>query len=1064
MKKLLLLLSVLLAGVSGAWAQPDVTGKTFTLQCARGYVYYNGTRLAGTNTEANASEFAFISNCGQTYLYDVTNRKFVCHTTAATAGGSGNNALENNETDLSKIAKGFRFGNTEIAAYPYYLEETEFGNWLNMDGTPLVYLNTWKDFEGGAGGNTYKVNILNNDFDQSGVINYFWNKWYIVSSDLSANLWTAMGGSTPSAVTEIGSQASNQPYAAYSRTQEFTLTENSIVKVSFLYSTGLHKLEILGVDLLDNKDKVVGSDYHFGSTGGQHSNNTYTIENVPAGSYKLRYIINGTGTSNSAGNITVSTIKYNAWNITSSDVTTDSWTAMGEGTPAGITALGSYTPYSRTQNITLTNEGYLEFIFHWNTGGDRLEMLGVDLLDGEDNVVASDYHYGKAGNPSSNQTYLLSGLTAGSYKLRYIIHKDGNLDDSQGVIKVNNIKVASSFATISQWYVLRAHTNSGYYMYYDSEATYKYGFTQSSADINTNSYLWGFVKSGDGVQIYNKAAGNTIALDDNNPSTVSDAGVAADFAFTVGRGTLGDLGEAADAVFTLTHTSGNALNYNSGNKRLQQWSGNDAGSAFVIYEAEAPTTISYTLTDVNGATYSGTYTGMASVTEPPITGCYDYSLSNKAWDGTTFTADIIFPFPVSSGGKTNPTFIQSSLGTSLWYAKNGNVIADNDANTPQTFYDTFANNYLWYIYPVFSENGFVFSLYNVGAKKYIPKNPSTAHNTATSLTETMLNVGGFQWAHYNKGNGFYDVATSKFLTINTSGTAQNIWLWSAPSGTGHMGSVMSFPSKTIINVGETFAAMKDATKLDILDGSTVKAPNEFSNTPAEINAAIDAAQEVADNSEAKIEFIESENATIIQNYLDLVATYGALANIQFTMSKEYGTLILPCPCARIDGLDIYSCNNAEGNVLILTPINGNYAQNVPYIIHATEGSKYTIIGWDKGSTATHTAGWLTGVLNSTTEIPSGSYMLATKKDTNYQAFYQVSGTGVLCAINKCYLTVPSGGDVKAFLFDIDGRETSIEEIFDEKTEQGAIFNLAGQRMSRIQKGVNIVNGKKVLVK
>jgi hypothetical protein len=51
---------------------------------------------------------------------------------------------------------------------------------------------------------------------------------------------------------------------------------------------------------------------------------------------------------------------------------------------------------------------------------------------------------------------------------------------------------------------------------------------------------------------------------------------------------------------------------------------------------------------------------------------------------------------------------------------------------------------------------------------------------------------------------------------------------------------------------------------------------------------------------------------------------------------------------------------------------------------------------------------------------------------------------------------------------IDGIETGIEAIDNgqltidnDKTE---IFNLAGQKMSKLQRGVNIVNGKKVLVK
>jgi len=56
MKRILSILTALMlfcmGWVENANAQPDVAGRTFTLQCARGYVYYNGSVLAGT---ANAS-------------------------------------------------------------------------------------------------------------------------------------------------------------------------------------------------------------------------------------------------------------------------------------------------------------------------------------------------------------------------------------------------------------------------------------------------------------------------------------------------------------------------------------------------------------------------------------------------------------------------------------------------------------------------------------------------------------------------------------------------------------------------------------------------------------------------------------------------------------------------------------------------------------------------------------------------------------------------------------------------------------------------------------------------
>ena len=89
-----------------------------------------------------------------------------------------------------------------------------------------------------------------------------------------------------------------------------TATENGTATVKFVYSGGSHKLNILGVDLVNAEGTVVASDYHHGTTGGSHSNNTYTLTNIVAGEYTLRYFVCNGGKDNDAlnntnGNITV---------------------------------------------------------------------------------------------------------------------------------------------------------------------------------------------------------------------------------------------------------------------------------------------------------------------------------------------------------------------------------------------------------------------------------------------------------------------------------------------------------------------------------------------------------------------------------------------------------------------------------------------------------------------------------------------------------------------------------------------------------------------------------------
>ena len=46
----------------------------------------------------------------------------------------------------------------------------------------------------------------------------------------------------------------------------------------------------------------------------------------------------------------------------------------------------------------------------------------------------------------------------------------------------------------------------------------------------------------------------------------------------------------------------------------------------------------------------------------------------------------------------------------------------------------------------------------------------------------------------------------------------------------------------------------------------------------------------------------------------------------------------------------------------------------------------------------------------------------------------------------------------------ENSEIGIKNVYDEQPKFQGIYNLAGQRLEKMQKGINIVNGKKVLVK
>ena len=88
--------------------------------------------------------------------------------------------------------------------------------------------------------------------------------------------------------------------------------------------------------------------------------------------------------------------------------------------------------------------------------------------------------------------------------------------------------------------------------------------------------------------------------------------------------------------------------------------------------------------------------------------------------------------------------------------------------------------------------------------------------------------------------------------------------------------------------------------------------------------------------------------------------------------------------------------------------------------------------------------------------PEGSFIISSN------AFYLVNSDVNLGAF-RGYITTSSGSLVKALNYVFEDTEDGIQEIENGKLEvESSIYNVAGQRISKMQKGINIVNGRKVL--
>ena len=164
------------------------------------------------------------------------------------------------------------------------------------------------------------------------------------------------------------------------------------------------------------------------------------------------------------------------------------------------------------------------------------------------------------------------------------------------------------------------------------------------------------------------------------------------------------------------------------------------------------------------------------------------------------------------------------------------------------------------------------------------------------------------------------------------------------------------------------------------------------------------------------------------------------------------------------GLKSYFVTATGADQVTLTETGASVPARTPLVIEAAAG-EYELTS--VVSPAGADGNLLKEAMSTTTGNGSTIYALGVGKTGSNEGkvgFYLV-GSGVKVPAGKAYLNI-TGGSAKEFLtFDFDDEPTSIEETLSDSPVKGEdIYNLAGQRLNKIQKGINIVNGKKIMVK
>ncbi|MBP3712840.1 MAG: DUF4465 domain-containing protein [Bacteroidaceae bacterium] len=168
------------------------------------------------------------------------------------------------------------------------------------------------------------------------------------------------------------------------------------------------------------------------------------------------------------------------------------------------------------------------------------------------------------------------------------------------------------------------------------------------------------------------------------------------------------------------------------------------------------------------------------------------------------------------------------------------------------------------------------------------------------------------------------------------------------------------------------------------------------------------------------------------------ATYVATKDVDFTNS----------------GVEAFSATEStEEGYVHLTPVTAA-PKDEAVVLKGAEGA-YVIEA--AATTPAALEGNLLKAAKEDVTADGSQYVLANDDEAGIGFYRAILGTTI--AAGKGYLEM-NGAGVKAYFFDNDA--TGIEMVNGQWSMVNGIYNLAGQRLQKMQKGINIINGKKVL--
>ena len=730
----------------------------------------------------------------------------------------------------------------------------------------------------------------------------------------------------------------------------------------------------------------------------------------------------------------------------------DGATVRGEGTTF-IKKDGATVQFA-SNPVTVTADGNVVVNFIHDGGDHMLNILGVDLVDAEGNVVASDYHYGSAGGTLYLTEYTLEGLTANaSLTLRSFVYDNTATNDrtnsAAGRYEVTNV-------TGQEIVTLNAAVNlaNGVYVIRDARSLDLPFYNGSVVargskigDMADAAYTFTIKKGSNGYYTIQVANGDYVVYTSTNEGGNVAVKAAADandgnkwWAIREGKNS-----NAQRIIVPMTNDNYNAPGWNfsaglngQANKALGLWGTDDDGSQWYISQAPYLAEGTAKLKVANIYAYSnGTNVVKASEGNSPI---------------YTFTK-----------GANECYTIQDASGKYLIHTTTNNHLL--------TLSDEATDDNKWWV--VTSD------LQGKDGKLDIL--PTTDFGTGTNAfnwsqkVDNVANAGLGFWGA-NDGNSFCElemIPTEGLYCIKATGTGNDVsWYISYKNNEDLFAASLAagerVGAKHIWNFEECENGFKlkscNLDKYATLEnasangGSASKFEEEFESATKFVLYPQGGNKFIIKDGNDNV--VRTENGGAV-NYWSGEAneTWQLVPVTEIEVSvNEFASICLPF-AVEVESATAYAVEETTNGYAVLEE-KADIPANEGAILAGNGVATLTIV--DEA-----TADWSANMLEGTTVdtyIESPAYVLS--KVSGVIGLYTAKMTDGAWKnnANKAYLPKSATTNAASYSFRFDRGTTAVEDVVVEN-EVKVIYDLTGRRVEAITAaGIYIVNGKKTLVK